>query len=242
MKTQLFLQGMLGLGDNIHQRAIVRHFMREFSVYLETPWPCIYHDLVGDNLKLVRRQMPQKLRTQEKNARREDHQYADCPQDLPGKRVWYTHDEIRKGWFLGAMCKYTGCPEASADFRLPIAPAWQQATDKLMASWKTTKPILLYRPLVERTEWNGCAARNPDFRAYYKLVRSIRDRFFVVSVADLEHLKELSVGSKIKADVEYHRGELQIPVLAALTARAAMVFASPGFMLLLRKPLVRRES
>ena len=233
MTQELFLQGMHGLGDSIFQRAIVRHYMRDFSVYLDNTWPCIYHDLVAKGLKLVRREMSPKLRTQAKNYARESHLYVKQPQDLPGKRVWWTHEGVRKSGFLGAMCEFTGCPVATADYRLPIAPAWRDATDRLIASWGAKKPILLYRPLVERTEWAGCVARNPDHRAYSELFNSIRDRFFVVSLADLEPDKEWIVGNPIKVDIEYHKGELQIPVLAALTARAAMVFASPGFMLIL---------
>src|SRR3546814_11400043 len=46
----IYVQGMHGLGDNLHQRAILRHLMQSHEVWLETPWPCIYHDLVGDQI------------------------------------------------------------------------------------------------------------------------------------------------------------------------------------------------
>lgn len=233
MKQSIFLQGMQGLGDNIHQRAIVRHYMKEFNVYLETPWPSVFHDLVPRGLKLTRREMPIKLRTQALNAARESHLFVKCPQDTPGKRIWYNHEGIRRLGFLGAMCEFSGAPLASADYRLPIAPAWRRAADKLIATWKATKPILLYRPLVERTEWNGCKARNPDFLAYATLFNSIRSRFFVVSLADLAPGKEWIAGYRVPADVTYHAGELHFPVMAAITERAAMVYASPGFMMIL---------
>jgi hypothetical protein len=48
------LASMHGMGDNLHQRAIVRRLMEQDVVYLDTPWPSVYHDLVGPRLHLVR--------------------------------------------------------------------------------------------------------------------------------------------------------------------------------------------
>jgi ADP-heptose:LPS heptosyltransferase len=95
------------------------------------------------------------------------------------------------------------------------------------------KPILVYRPLVERTEWNGCAARNPDHNAYAELYASVRDRFHVVSIADLVPGKEWMVGHEVEVDQKFHAGELPFETLAGLFSIAAMVFASPGFAVIL---------
>src|SRR5262245_32445732 len=69
----LLVTGMQGLGDNIHQRAIVRQFLREGrpAVYLQTPWPAIYHDMPELRLLPAR----SNLRTQQRNERRESARY-----------------------------------------------------------------------------------------------------------------------------------------------------------------------
>ena len=228
---------MHGLGDNLHQRAVVREFAKTREVWLETPWPQVYHDLPVRCLPLDSR-----LRTQRRNIERVQRLYAHEDQ-RPYKRVrlWYTHDGIRQaGGFLAAMCAESGVP--NGDFSLPIPQAWHDMARAWIDEWRVDRPLMLYRPLVERREWIGCAARNPDAAAYVALAKSIRERFFVVSVADLEPNKEWAVSDPLGADVECHAGELRFEVLAALAARAALVWCSPGFALVLaqavRAPMV----
>lgn len=228
------VQGMQGLGDNLHQRAIVRQLMERGPVFLETPWPSVYHDLVGERLWLVPR--PSSLRTQAKNAAREASRYTATvlPRGARPIRVWYTGAQVRQfGSIFAAMVHSVGCSMETADFRLPVPDAWLRAIDERLHQWAPTKPIMLYRPLVERTEWEGCAGRNPDFKAYSEIFRAIRDRFFVVSVADLVPGKEWIAGHFEVPDVALHKGELTFELLAALAARAGLVFASAGFAPLL---------
>jgi len=92
---------------------------------------------------------------------------------------------------------------------------------------------MLYRPLQERAEWGGCRNRNPDHAAYAELFRSIRDRFFVVSVADFEPGREWMVGEPVEADLEFHNGELDFETIAGLTRMASLVFTPPGFAVVL---------
>lgn len=229
------VHGMLGLGDNLHQRAIIRQYLSRYNtVFLETPWPCIYHDLRGPRLQLAPRATT--LRTQAKNLSRETKLYTASMLPREGRRVrvWYTGDDIRKyGSILGAMVANAECDLRNADFRLPVPETWLTPIDAMIARWQPTKPIMLYRPLVERTEWEGCSGRNPEFEAYYNILRSIRRRFFVVSIADLVPSVEWRVGRDIMADVELHRGELAFELLAALAVRATLVYCSPGFAPLL---------
>lgn len=226
----VILKGMHGLGDNIHQRAAVRQLMKQHVVYLHTPWPCIYHDLAGPRLHLVPVQT--KLRTQAKNAAREAAKFHNGR--LPAVRTLqasYSPAGVREtGSVLEALVRSVGCDIRQADFRLPVPQAWRDKAAPWLARWNPTKPLLIYRPLNDRSEWGGCRARNPDHDHYADLIESIRDRFFVLSVADFEPEKEWMVGRPIAADVECHRGELDIETLAALTERAALVFTSPGFM------------
>lgn len=227
----LLVRGMHGLGDNIRQRAIIRQLMVSHDVWLESSWVSVYHDLIGEGLKVVHK--PTRLRTQAKNAARESDSFSRSrlPSGARAIAVNYPPEMVRQhGSVMAAMCSVTGTDIAAADFRLPIPMAWRAKAAAWIERWNADRPILLYRPLVDRpSDWGGCAARNPDHAAYAELFRSIRDRFFVVSVADLVPGKEWIVGEPIDADAECHAGELEFETLAALTSVAAMVFCSPGF-------------
>lgn len=230
----IYVVGMHGLGDNLHQRAIVRHLMKSREVWLETPWPCVYHDLVGDRLKLVNK--GSRLRTQAKNALREAALFTRSPAPIRARQqtmnVSYSPDRVRaEGSVLGAMSAQCGIPVG--DFTLPIPEAWREKAARWTEQWKPSKPLLIYRPLNERTEWGGCASRNPDYESYARLIESIRHRYFVVSVADLQGGAEWMVGRHIRGDVELHGGELDFETLAALVESAGLVFSSPGFAVIL---------
>lgn len=231
MKTPLLVGGLHGLGDNIRQRAIVRQLMRDHEVWLESSWVSVYHDLIGQGLKVIHK--PTRLRTQAKNAKRESSLFSRQRPPIGARAVTvnYPPAEVRRhGSVMAAMCAATKTDAASADFRLPIPPAWRAKASVWLEKWNPDRPIMLYRPLVDRpSDWGGCNARNPDHAAYAELFRSIRDRFFVVSVADLAPGKEWIVGERVEPDAKCHAGELEFETLAALTSMSAIVFCSPGF-------------
>lgn len=225
MLEPLLLSGMHGLGDNLHQRSIVRHLMRFYEVWLETSWPCLYHDMPG--LHLVSKDSS--LRTQAKNAVREANKFVrGWPSNAKRIEVSYPPDLVRQhGSVLAAMSAKCGVP--AGEFALPIPDAWRRRADALINQWQPAKPIMIYRPLVERSEWGGCKIRNPDFDAYRALFLAIREQFFVVSVADLADGREWIPGQPVLTNVLYHKGELDIEVLAALVGQAALVYTPPGF-------------
>jgi hypothetical protein len=235
----LIVQGMHGLGDNLHQRAVLRALLQQYStVWLETPWPSVYHDLPV-KLSPVRT----KLRTQQANVAREKRRYhGQAPAGLPSHRIWYSHDQVRgAGGFLAGMCTASGV--AKGDFSLPVPAEWTQAaTERLLLAGWTGQPVMVYRPLVDRTEWTGCKARNPDELAYVTLFEAIAERYFVVSVADLVPKVEWLASPPVGADAVFHKGELRFEELAGLAKLASLVFCSPGFMLVLaqavRAPMV----
>lgn len=222
---------MLGLGDNLRQRAIIRQLMASHDVWLESSWVSVYHDLIADGLKVVNK--PTRLRTQAKNAARESGIFSRSrpPSGARSLTVNYPPAEVRRhGSVMAAMCAATGTNIAVADFRLQIPMSWRAKAARWIEKWNTDKPIMLYRPLVDRpSDWGGCNARNPDHATYAALFNSIRGRFFVVSVADLVPGKEWIVGHRIEADAECHHGELEFETLAALTSMSALVYCSPGF-------------
>lgn len=227
-RQPLLIEGMHGLGDNVHQRAILRQLIEPGrDIWLTTPWPCVYHDM--PDLKLVRPRY-EGLRTQFKNMEREAARYTrepPAPHAFP-MRIWYDKAGIDAvGSILGAMLLRASCDPTIGDFRYRDVPqAW---IDEARRFVKTDKPILVYRPLVVRDEWPGCAIRNPDFHAYAYLFELIRRRFYVVSIADLVPNKEWTVGREVDVDLKLHRGELHFPALVGLFAMASMVYTSPGF-------------
>lgn len=230
----IVVRGMHGLGDNLHQRAVIRQLMAKHDVFLESSWVAPYHDLVGERLKIIRKATP--LRTQSKNADREASLFhrGPLPQRAKEVRITYTPDLVRaRGSVLAAMCWATATDYAVADFRMAVRPEWLQRAKLLLDAWRPTKPVLVYRPLVDRTEWGGCKNRNPDHAAYAALLDAVRGDFFVVSIADLVPGQEWIVSRPILADVELHQGELDFETLAGLFSLSAGVFASPGFAVIL---------
>ena len=225
-KPVLYVEGMHGLGDNIHQRAVLRKLTEKYEVFLETSWPTIYYDLP---VKCVA--YGTKLRTQLKNVEKERGLFVERPSVIENRmKIWYDSQDIKtRGSVMGAMLKYAGFDGADFDFSFTVPNEWRDKIRSLIVSWGATKPILFYRPLVVRKEWKNCDARNPTRAAYYDLLGEIRDRYFLVSVADIDNVNERIVSHPVRADKTFHKGELDFTMLAALIAESSLVFASPGF-------------
>lgn len=222
-----FIIGMHGLGDTIHERGVVRQI--EGDVWIETSWPSVWHDM--PNVRPVRRRIA--LRTQTKNANREARLFHSPPRDYDRRiQIWYPPELVRRcGSVLGAMCSSAGVSPDNADFRMPVPDEWVAKARAVVGN--PEKPILVYRPLVERKEWGGCHARNPDTNAYADLLADIRDRYHLVSLADLDPSAEWQVGHPVAADTTLHAGELDFQGVAGLFSIASLVWASPGFAVVL---------
>jgi len=214
--------------------------METHEVWLETSWAALYHDLVAEGLHLVRKSV--QLRTQMKNQLRESGRFGPPPPrtlDQPAITLHYSGHNVARQPNRTILEAMLGAANMNlsydrADFRLPIPPEWSLKLFEITKTWNIGKPLLVYRPLVVRPEWRGNEKRNADADAYAQLFASIRDRFFVVSVADLEPGREWVVGPQLKdADVTFHKGELYFELLAALFNQAAMVYTSSGFATLL---------
>lgn len=222
-RPALRIEGMHGMGDNLHQRSVVRELMKTREVWLETPWPSIYHDLAGARLHLVNK--GSRLRTQAKNAVREAAAFDDSapPPDAEVLRVSYPPALVRsRRGVLAAMSAQCGVPVG--DFRMPVPADWRHGLQLPL-----DRPVLAFRPLVERREWSGCRSRNPDADVYLKLLAGIREHFFLISVADLQPGTEWLAHPAVDADLTLHAGELDFRALAALWRDADLVFTAPGF-------------
>jgi hypothetical protein len=238
-KEFLLVDGMHGMGDNLHQRGILRQLMREHDVWLISSWASLYHDLIADGLHVIRR--PVRLRTQMKNQVRESELKLftnKTPARGQSIRLMYGANGIMRTpsqTVLEAMTLCApGCTYEAADYRLPVPDAWREPARLLLARINPEgKPVLIYRPLTARPEWRGGEKRNADPGVYSELFATIRDRFFVISVADLEPGKEWIIGPHLIADKELHNGELSFEHLAGLFAVADLVFTSGGFAAIL---------
>jgi ubiquinone/menaquinone biosynthesis C-methylase UbiE len=228
------IQGHFGIGDNLHQRAILRCLLPTHDVWLRTCHYLLYHDLVAQGLKLVMRDTS--LHAQRKTIARE-HELFDRaafpppPSNAARKNIGYPKVLIdQHGSILEAQFSCVGLkmPERP-DFSLPVREEWMKAVRERIASWDMKgKPLMIHRPVVIRQEWDG-RSRNPDVKAYDEIYRAIRDQFFVVSVADLEVSREWIDGPEQEVDVKLHKGELEFPELAALFRAARLIYCNAGF-------------
>lgn len=225
-KPALVVTGMLGLGDNLHQRAVLRTLMTTHDVWLQSYYAAVFHDLVGEGLKLL--PMPRPL------ARIRESLPMTAAEPAPGasrRKISYDrsatlkHNSVVAAQFASVGLK----APAEADFSLPVPEAWRARARDLIAGWDTGgRPLMVYRPVVQNNFWR-CPARSPDPVAYDALYRAIRDRFFVVSVANLRAGEEWVLGPRADVDVELHAGEADFETLAGLFAEARLVFGNAGF-------------
>lgn len=223
----LYVTGHVGFGDCIHQRAIVRELMKTHRVTLQTPYRAMYHDLEAEGLSVDWRGKPR--------VREQGHHPSSLP---PARRldprktnIGYNADMIHAhGSILAAQFASVGLamPERP-DFSLSVKDEWREAARRRIDGLNASgKPLMVYRPIVLNGFWNA-PARAPIPESYDALYRSIRDRFFVVSVCDLTKHGEHIVGPEADVDLELHKGELTFEEMAGLFAESAIVFGCPGF-------------
>lgn len=221
----LVLRSMYGIGDCIQQRAILRDVLSKGEpVILETFYKAMYHDLGRFGLRLcLIGGIPPRIR--ERDALRSD---IFLPRGA--HRVKITYDPIRikvHGSIMAAQYASVNMqmPE-QPDFSLPVPREWRDHARALVGY--PTKPLLVYRPIVLNNVWRA-ESRSPDPVLYSEIFRTLRDRYHVVSVANLGNAGEHIVGESQDADINFNRGELDFETLAGLYAEADLAFTCPGF-------------
>jgi hypothetical protein len=240
--VNVLVRGLHGFGDGIHQRAIIRSMIKysTYTLWLQTAYPCLYLDLIGERLKLV--DIQSRLRCQAKNAIREQQYFSSPPPNILRIEISYDGVALHPGRTLvqGLAGKFN-LPADDLDFSLPIQSEWRRETYPLTESWPEDKPWLIVRPLTERREWEGyCRARNPLTYAYQIIYEELRERYFTISIADLSPGKEWLVGPGPEADVYFNKGELTPEQVMTLFSVSDLIFSSPGFALPLALALDKR--
>jgi len=222
-KLLVAAHGMWGVGDVIHQRAVLREMMKKNQVIIETANVAPLHDLIDDGLLIAHRGATLPRIRESMAAVR-----YNVPSKTPRVKIGYSGLTVRGcGSILAAQFASVGfkMPERP-DFSMPVKAEWRAKARQWLGN--PSKPVMVYRPIVSNTTW-ACPARAPDPDSYDILYRSIRGRFFVASVADISPGKEWIVGPKPDVDLAFHNGELDFETLAGVFAEASMVFANPGF-------------
>lgn len=240
-KPPLYIRGMHGMGDNLHQRAVIRLLRQSYNVTLETSWASLYHDFLAEgDFRVVGR--PINLRTQLKNFSRPSEQSLFSPYPphhhvTNSIRLSYSGSTIAQTpskTITEALFRIAGLGArfAESDFRLPLKPAWVHEAQNL-AWWPNDRPVMVYRPLCMRPEWAGSGVRNANIQDYHTIATMLHKKYFIVSIADLEPGKEWIVGPEYPADLKFHGGEFPFETLAAIFQRADLVLTSGGFAAML---------
>lgn len=204
-----FLQGMLGLGDNLYQRAVIRELGK---TVLLTPWPQIYSDLPVYCMRPSTR-----LRTQAKNAARNDLHWTE-PGRIQSRVRWSRIGYNGHGTMLAGLLHSAGINPDRIDLNGP--PVMSSRTGR----------YLVVRPCTIRHEWRA-DARNPNPDYLCRAVDALRHEYTIISVADLEPGHEWAVAPLPFAHETYHRGELLVEQLLGLIGGSAGLIGGVGWLL-----------
>lgn len=200
-------RGMLGFGDNIYQRAIIREMG---GIHLLTSWPQIYSDLPVKCHRPTTR-----LRTQAKNADRPDlswYQPQNGERFQPRKMGYDGH-----GTIISSMLRSVGMQKEALDFSGPSMPRIRD--DK----------YIVIRPATIRSEWRA-DARNPNPEYLDRAANALRHDYTIVSVADLAQSVEWPVEPLPFAHERYHAGEMNAEQLLSLISGANGLIGGTGWI------------
>lgn len=202
----MHIYGMMGLGDNVYQRAFISAI--KFPVYIETPWPEIYQGTLA---------MPvlpcTHLRTQMKNIKRQTAWYTPVGVDNT------VSVRYRFGNILDEMFKCLQIPRVALNL-----PSY--------GGRPIPQRYILVRPVTIRSEWRLTAeSRNPD-PEYIRLASAELKKagFTIVSVADLDGDKEWALDPLPYADITLHKGELSVTELMRYAEHASGIVGGIGWI------------
>lgn len=212
MNKPLFIDGMLGLGDSIFQRAFIKKLPP--GTYVRTSWPELYEDLPVFPVR-----SGTTLRTQRKNEENTRRHFHDMPEERLTRRIFYGNAELKRGSIFDAMRTQFGVEPH--DMSLPSFGAKE---------FSPGRPYAVIRPATVRKEWRS-DSRNPDPEYLIQATSILRKHFYLISVADLIPDEEWPVGNLPPADLRLHSGQLDVTGLMRLIEHAAVVVTPVGWAL-----------
>lgn len=200
----MIISGMMGLGDNIYQRAFIKNLKGD--IYLETPWPELYNDL---NVNPVKPKTT--LRTQSKNIDK------NTTWHTPPKPTHYQKISYGKDGIFAGMERAFGVSPLKMDL-----PDYDDSP--------VDGKYVVLRPVTVRAEWVAIT-RNPN-EEYITLAAEILKKagYKIVSVADIDGVAEWIVGDEPYSDIKFHKGELSLPQLMSLIQNAHAVVGGIGWI------------
>ena len=213
MAAPLVIEGMLGMGDNIYQFPIVKHYAEHYQVTLKTPWPEVYEGLNVDFIKPTTR-----LRTQNKSIARNDATYKTAEPLAVKLHLTYT------GWRRKGLPLYQGLLHSvnlkDIVYNLRIREAKQ-----------TRQNIAVVRPATLRSEWMA-SSRNPGPQYIQWAIDYLRNKGLeVFVVADIDPPAEVYDGPRPRnAHYYFEKGELSIKGMMDLVHQARVVVGGVGFL------------
>ena len=207
----LTVETMLGLGDCIYIRPFIKTLSSKYNLIVKTPWPELYDDL---NVSFAMAKT--NLRTQYKNILKQNIKW--CIPQGKAIRISYNSGDLDKMSMFASLKKSCGVDPDLLDL-----PEFESIVE-------SNKPICLVRPATVRTEWPA-VSRNPLPEYISKAVDKIKDKYTVISVADLLVGHETALYPLPHADYKFHKGELTTKQLLGLIQKADLVIGGVGFIL-----------
>lgn len=222
----LTVETMLGLGDCIYTRPFIKKLATKYNLIVKTPWPELYADL-NVNFAMAKTN----LRTQYKNILKQNIKW--CIPQGKAIRISYNSGELDKMSMFASLKKSCGVDPDLLDL-----PEFENVFEsnnielKLieLSITESNKPICIVRPATIRTEWPA-VSRNPLPEYIAKAVDKIKDKYTVISIADLLVGHESALSPLPYADYKFHKGELTTKQLLGLIQKADLVIGGVGFIL-----------
>lgn len=232
VKSAVIIDGTSGIGDCLHQRALIRPLLRKYrSVWLRTPWPQFYYDFPRLHLSpLYSRDAGRWGPWQIANERASAALFTPEPREVSRKTLHCRYIPAAECGcsIVEAMAKSCGVKPES--FQFPIPDTWTDSLDEVLyRAYRDDRPLMVLRQITDRKNFLKGTLRNPDAEAFMALFKEVRDQFFVVSIADLVDDQEWLAGEELDADVRFHHGELSVEQIIGLIGTAAIVFSPVCF-------------
>ena len=251
----VFYRGCYGFGDNLNQRPVIKDLADKYkTVYLKTPIPEFYWDI--PNVKFIYPDdvgAGAGHRTPSKHlARVPKGLFIKKPDGIP--EIIGMHRLVRADQYNGTykcfiekqgtsqeipepkervsifedIRRRAEIPKEKYSFMLPVKNEWKAAAQTILGSLDLKgKKVCIVRPPTIRKEWT-CGSRNPKPEYMQLLIDKYGDKYFFISVADLDGKDEVMDGRLMGIDAEFNHGELPMTTILGLMKIADIVITGPG--------------
>ena len=143
MRSAYTLNGMHGLGDNLHERAIVRELMRGHDLWLKTSWPQLFWDLPELHLLPLKSPIPWMAKNEIRTAALYGH---GGPPGFEGGEQRLSQPDASRQSRLGSADHGRRVRRAAWGGRFSPADSarWRAKAEAVLTD---VRPLMIYRPL-----------------------------------------------------------------------------------------------